>query len=106
MICTVVLYITCCIASVDDYSPTKLTTTITPGSTNTTVMFVITDDDMLESEEIFEILLIVPKDMAILLGNITTLTLTVIDNDGQFHRSEYNKMIIHFFRNFSVIFKS
>ena len=51
-------------------------------------MFAITDDDMLESEEIFEISLLVPsqlKDMAILLGNTTALTLTVIDNDGTFY---------------------
>jgi len=79
---------TCCTATLDDYSPAQLTATITSGSSNTTVTLFITDDDMLESDEAFEISLVLPsqlKDVVILPGNITTLTLTVIDNDGQFY---------------------
>ena len=71
-------------------------------------MFVVTDDDMLESEEMFEVSLVVPsqlKDVAILPGNITTVTMTVIDDDGRFIAA-LNKLTYALFRDLSVIFKS
>jgi len=81
----------CCIAyiflaSVDDYSPSRVEVFLFPGMTNATVTLAISDDDRLESEESFDVFLMVPLNLSsigILAGNVTTASLNIIDNDGE-----------------------
>ena len=76
------------LASFDDYSPLTIEAFIFPGITNTTVTLSINDDDKLESDELFDIFLIVPLNLtglSILSGNDTTASLNVVDNDGKFN---------------------
>ena len=73
------------LATVDDYSTDQLTVTISPGLRNTTVRLNITDDELLELVESFNISIIVSEDVIdkdIYPGNITSAVVHITDNDG------------------------
>ena len=78
-------YLSIYLATVKDYDVDLLTATISPGLRNTTVRLNITDDDMLELVESFNMSLIVPKALngkGIYPGTITSAVVSITDNDG------------------------
>ena len=79
------LYNSFILATSDDYGSNQLTITISPGMRNTTVILAITDDDMLELEETFNVTLIIPENVtskSIYPGSVTSAVVTITDNDG------------------------
>lgn len=81
MTCEWLMYV----ATVDDYDASLLTVNISAGLRNATVRLNITDDDMLELTELFNVSIIVPENVAnkgIYTGKIISALVTIFDNDG------------------------
>ena len=67
-----------------DFNTTSLTATILPGITNTTVRVAVTDDNIVEGEEVFSMSLTVPSYLGpgIAAGLVTNATGIIIDTTG------------------------
>ncbi|XP_065911234.1 extracellular matrix protein 3-like [Dysidea avara] len=85
-------------ATADDYSSSIVAVNISPGVWNTTVSLAITDDDLLEPTEYFNVSLMLPSlllNKSISLGNISTAIVTVTDNDVTFVSLSTNAYFVH-----------
>ena len=68
----------------DDFNVTPLTDIIPAGATNTTVRVAVTDDNIVEGDEVFSMSLTVPSYLGpgIVAGLVTNATVTIIDTTG------------------------
>ena len=68
----------------DDFNATPFTAIIPAGATNTTVTVAVTDDNIVEGDEVFSMSLTVPSYLGpgIVAGLVTNATVTIIDTSG------------------------
>ena len=68
----------------DDFNTTPFTAIIPAGATNTTVTVTVTDDNIVEGDEVFSMSLTVPSYLGpgIVAGLVTNATVTIIDTTG------------------------
>ena len=69
----------------DDFNTTSLIATIPAGATNTTVRVAVTNDNIVEGDEMFSMSLNVPSSLgpAIIAGSVTSATGIIIDTTGK-----------------------
>ena len=66
----------------NDFSTSPLTATIPAGATNTTVRVAVTNDDIVEGDEMFSMSLNVPSSLGpgVVAGSVTSATGIIIDS--------------------------
>ena len=74
-----------CNNAVDDFDSTPLIATIPAGATNTTVRVAVTNDNIVEGDETFDMSLVVPSSLGpgIIAGPISSATAIIKDSSGK-----------------------
>ena len=65
----------------DDYVPRNVIVRFEPNQSVSCVLIDITDDNIFENTEMFEVVIIPPDDSNITVPDDGTTTVTIIDND-------------------------
>ena len=75
------------IPSGNDFNSAIQTVTIIAGTNNSIVNIPVTDDDIVEGDEIFSMSLTVPSSLGpgIIIGTITSAIVTIIDTTGKYY---------------------
>ena len=80
----IIFMLWCLFIAGNDFNTAPLTATIPAGATNTTVRVAVTDDNIVEGDEMFNMSLYVPSSLGpgIIAGSRTSATGTIIDTTG------------------------
>lgn len=68
----------------EDYNETRISVDVPAGVLSQSFTIDITDDDIVECNEIFNVIIQSVGTCEVAFGNLTTSEVTIIDNDGNY----------------------